>query len=214
MALREYSDLVKYLSPSATGVPTPVAVIALREASVEFFGRTLAYRYQQPTLSVTANVVDYSFDLPSQTIVAQILRVSYDGKTLQPITQESLFDLYTKWPEEPLGTPQYYMTLNKKNIQLAPIPDTSASAVLRVFVALQPSEDSTGIDEDIFSEWREPIVDGALRRILAYPGRHWTNNELATFHGKKFNQGIQLAAAQVNKGGTRGNFRVVQRGWK
>lgn len=213
MAIKPYSDLVKYVLPIATGLPNPVAITFLRESAVEFFSKSLCYRYQQPTLAVTEGVHDYPFDLPSQTEITQLIVVSYDGVELQPITQESLLKMFTKWPEEPSDTPRYFMLLNKETLQLAPTPSEDKLAALRVFAALRPTESSTGVDETILDEFREAIVDGALRRALAVPGKHWTNNELAAFHGKKFIAGIATAKAQTDKGGTRGNVSVRLKGW-
>jgi hypothetical protein len=74
-------------------------------------------------------------------------------------------------------TPDKYIVL--------PLPDADKTYTLRMFYALKPRRDATGMDEAVSYELEDAIVHAALQRLLVMPNVAWGDRELASYHGKQ-----------------------------
>ena len=81
------------------------------------------------------------------------------------------------------GTPEYILG-GTTSLQLVPAPDAGGTLTLKV--ALKPSPSATGIDDDIFNEYREAIVHGALARMMLSPKKPYSSPQLAPYHAQQF----------------------------
>ena len=79
-------------------------------------------------------------------------------------------------------------------------------------VQLKPTYASTSCDDDVMSDYRETIINGALTRLLRMPSREWTDYNGANVYNSLFVKGVQDAekrarhadegvARKVNYGG-------------
>jgi hypothetical protein len=79
---------------------------------------------------------------------------------------------------------------------------------MRMFVALKPKKNATGMDEFIMDELEEVIMHGALQHLLVLPNQAWSDRELAAYHAKQYVFQTSERRARANLGNVRGTMRV------
>ena len=97
-------------------------------------------------------------------------------------------------------TPDKYIVL--------PLPDADKPYTMRMFIALKPSRNATGMDQVIFDELEDTIRHCALQHLLALPNQNWMDLELAAYHAKQFVFHVTERRARANHGNMRGVLRV------
>lgn len=93
-------------------------------------------------------------------------------------------------------TPDKYIIL--------PLPDQAKTYTMRMFYALKPKRNSTGMDEVIFDELEDVITHNALQHLLVLPNTNWSDRELAAYHAKQFIFQLSERRARANLGNMRG----------
>lgn len=95
-------------------------------------------------------------------------------------------------------TPDKYIVL--------PMPGETKVYEMRMFVALKPKRNATGMDEVLFDELEDVIVHGALQQLLVLPNTNWTDRELAAYHAKQYVFHLNERRARANLGNVRGSL--------
>jgi hypothetical protein len=101
-------------------------------------------------------------------------------------------------------TPDKYIVL--------PLPDNLKQYEMRMFYALKPKRDATGMDKAIMDELEDVIVHGTLQELLVMPNVAWTDRELATYHAKQFLSMTTERRARANLANVRGS--IAARGYR
>lgn len=91
----------------------------------------------------------------------------------------SLLDTISAAGSEPRSITQ----LSPDRFIVLPLPD-DAPYSLRLFLALKPKRDATGMDSTVLDELEEAITHAALQYLLIMPNVTWSNRELAVYFGK------------------------------
>lgn len=108
---------------------------------------------------------------------------------------------------EGAGTPQSICQVTPDKYIILPLPDDTTHQ-MRMFVALKPKRNATGMDEFIMDELEEVIMHGALQHLLVLPNTNWTDRELAAYHAKQFTFQTAERRARANLGNVRGTMRA------
>ncbi len=214
MATRTFLSLAQRLTPSVPGCPQPVIEQYVRDAAIEVCERTLAWRYQQPTIRLTPGVYEYPYTNPAQAEVHAFLTVSVNGEKIEPATLEDVHRQYPDWPStDPAkqSDPRYVFQLDADNFALAPIPDASVSYDLAMIVALKPIRTATGMDKTVFDDLENVIMHGALQHLLVLPNKNWSDRELAAYHSKQYLSKTVERRARANLGAGRASMSVQMR---
>lgn len=115
------------------------------------------------------------------------------------VTEEALAD-----GEQPRSicqlTPDKYVIL--------PLPDNKKEYSMRMFYALKPKRDATGMDANIMDELEDVIIHGALQQLLVMPNVAWTDFQLASYHAKQYLFHSTERRARANLANLRGQFTV------
>jgi hypothetical protein len=74
-------------------------------------------------------------------------------------------------------------------------------------LALKPTSFDIEFDPQLFQQWFETILDGALYRLFMQPAKPYSNAQMAQFHGKMYKAGCQRARVVATKGYTNGPGR-------
>jgi len=106
------------------------------------------------------------------------------------------------------STPQSITQVTPDKYIILPLPDDQATYRCRMFLALKPKKNATGMDEVIFDELEEVILHGALQHLLVLPNTHWSDRELAAYHAKQFVFQCSERRARANLGNVRGMMRA------
>jgi len=209
MATRLFSDMVNRLSPSAPGAPQPVLVAAIRSAAIDACERTLAWRYEQPDVTLTTAVESAAYAVPAETEVHAILTASINGVTAPSLTLEAVHARYPKYPDNSaseLSQPRFVTHVDPDTFYVVPVPDAVSTYLVAMFVALKPLRTATGMDQAIMDELENVIVHGALQELLVMPERTWSDKELAAYHAKQYAFKSAERRARTNVGAGRASL--------
>ncbi len=168
---------------------------ASRLAAIEFCTMSQVYREDLDPMNTLAGVAEYDLSPPLETRVVVPVYVSLNGVGIAPTNEDAL---PTNWRSTPPAPPQNYLVMNSQSIYIYPTP-LVAAGVLFVRAALKPDlATATGIEERIFVDWGEVIAHGAAARLLAIPGKPWSNPEANAYHQGRFIEGINNAKISIN----------------
>lgn len=169
------------LLPDVPGCPQASAVIALRQAAISFCEQSLAWREEHPDITVTAGTAKYLFQSPGGSVVHAITFAEFNDSQLETRAMERDISIWDR--RHKTGTPEYILG-GQASVTLAPTPDVDGT--LKMIVALKPSPNSDGIDDNLFAEYREAVVHGALSKLMLSPKKPYTDIALAGYHSQLF----------------------------
>lgn len=235
MADRTFASLVPRVQASVPGCPHATIVQYIRDAAIRTCERTLYWRYQVPLFNLQPGVSEYAYDKPANTDVHAVFEAVVNGRPLKRLTMEKAIELYPQWADlfsgnyggqfnsmqyneeeyngdtGPLAdgsSPQVITQINADRYVILPLPDAERTYQCRMFVALKPKRNATGMEEFIFDELEEVIMHGALQHLLVLPDQSWSDRELAAYHAKQYVFQIAERRARANLGNVRGLMRV------
>jgi hypothetical protein len=106
------------------------------------------------------------------------------------------------------STPRSITQINPDKFIVLPLPDAERPYQCRMFVALKPKRNASGMDEFIMDELEEVIMHGALQHLLVLPNQAWSDRELAAYHAKQYVYQTSERRARANLGNQRGMMQA------
>ena len=209
MADRAFTTLVTRIQPSVPGCPQPTIIQYIREAAIRTCEKTLAWRYQPALFNLTASVSEYAYSKPANTDVHVMFDAVVNKRPLERLTMEKAIELYPQWTAaDSASTPQSITQLTPDQYIILPLPDALATYQVRMFLALKPKRNATGMEEIVFDELEDAITHGALQQLLVLPDVQWSDRELAVYHAKQFTYQCAERRARANLSNMRGTVRA------
>lgn len=202
--MRPWSDFYDLALPDLPGCPFAALDSALRQAAIAFCEQSLAWKYTHPDIAVISGTDIYPFVPPAEAVVHAITYASFDDKEIHAHTTESDMRIWN-WRNQ-TGVPQYVLG-GPTTLMLVPKPD--ANGTLKLIVALKPANDATGIDDDIFNEFREAIVHGAKSSLMLSPKKPYTDSQLGTYHSQQFTSKTGAAGIRSDRNFTRAPLQTT-----
>jgi hypothetical protein len=179
--------------PHVPECPPSIATFNLRLAAIEFCERTLCWRHMA-TVAISRD--GRALSAPPYAAIHRIESAVFNGETkLEPI---QFSDVDEKTFENTAGTPPRYITQAQYNtVRILPFTEgtLSLSLFLKPVNGSEMEADCDGIVSDaydvvpefIYKMHAEQIAAGALARLLAQPGKPWSDMNAALLYGQRFN---------------------------
>lgn len=200
--------------PHCPGVPEFVALRNLRLAAIEFCERTRCWRH---LTSVEIEEDGQAIAAPPFAAIHLIERATFeDGRDLTPI---QFSDVDERAAQETVGGQPAYITQSRYDtVRIIPFQegrldlslflkpvngesfDVSESGAIR--------DDYDQVPEFMWTMHAEPIASGAIARILAQPGKPWTEPQLATVHAARFGAAMDTHFSASVRGQHRARHRT------
>lgn len=199
MADTAYSTLHPDILPEASGCSVPLMDRHIQRAAQDFFAKSLAWRYDITPITIVANVPKYSISIPANTKIRQILSVRVDGRKVNGRSKEWLDANIRDWDSQTVSRPNMYTSDGENTLRLVRVPKITVISGLEARVALQPTLNATGIDEDMMIRWGKYIVHGALATLMDIKDSSWHDPTRASEHRVEFSHGIQTALSEAGK---------------
>lgn len=191
------------------GCPPVLMVHELRRAAQTFFERSRAWRVTQAPLAVALGESEKaSTPTDTTTDLVELEAAWYDGKPLYPITLEELDNAFHDDWQAHTGTPTRYLEPSVGTIRLYPSPIAAATTGLKLRLIVKPSDTATGLPDDMAARYRDAIHLGAKSRLMAIPGKPWTNFELAGALATSFASQADSAHTKAAKGNVNARVRA------
>lgn len=207
-----YESLLPEVIPMVPGCPDTLIENYIRSATIELCEKAPVLQAELDPVSTVTGIYEYDLEPPTGTVVHKIMWVVHDGKELEPISTSLLEQRKESWRDASnRGTPEYYVKTSQSLFWLVPVPNATkvSSTILRC--QLKPTQTSTTADDELMSDYRDTIVNGALYRLLRLPSKQWTDYNGAQVYGTLFNEGIIAADRRARHADAR-IFRKVSYG--
>lgn len=194
--MKAWSYWLPDLMPHVPGCPQVLAEHELRRSAQAFFSQAKVWRVTEAPVSVSAGTDELSA-APSDAgqDLVRVDEVWFDGKRLDPTTSETLDSQYTEDWQAHEGTPTKYLQEVPGVIRLYPVPLVDSVTGLKLRLVVTPSDAAPGLPDDIATKFRDEIHVGAKARLMLYPGKPWTNPELAAVYSTAFSNLVAQATA-------------------
>jgi hypothetical protein len=197
-----FTDFLSHVLPLAPSVPEPLAIQALRNATIEFCERTRSWRRLEE-IEVTGDEYEI-VPVPAQTSLFEIEEAWFKltgaerwGKPLKRVAFKEIEpnDLPQEGDTAGTSPPEYITQISSDKLIIVPL----ATGTLRISMFLTPSQTAEDCDDFLFENYARAIADGALASLLLTPGQPYANPNLgvvkeATFKAlcdAKFNQNMR-----------------------
>lgn len=204
------TDLMNDVLPYTPGCPNPVVRRELRKSAQRFCRETMVLQIDVEPITVAAGVTDVDLTLycPSQTRPVKAIEVNVDGRVVASISKDGLRTLNPQYQQAAAGTVQRYFAKNEDAITLFPAP--ALDSVVRLTLAICPTDNAQTFPDELGGLWRNAIVGGAIQRICAVPGQPYTSMELANMGAAWYYDGTTRASTEFQNSFGRGT-RVTMR---
>ena len=193
-----WSAFYDLMSPDVPGCPQAAQTVALREAAIDFCKQSLAWKYEHPDIAVVVATAQYPFVPPTGAVVHTVTYAEFNGDEIDVKTSADDIRIWD-WRNQ-TGTPHYVLG-GATALTFVPTPDVAGTLTLTVI--LKPSPTATSIDDDIFNEYRQAIVHGALARLMYSPKKPYTDLSLAVYHQQQFTIKAGAAGTRAARDSTR-----------
>lgn len=199
-----FPDMLAHLP----GCPTLSVERELRNAAIQFFEESRAWSAVMDPIRVAAGEADVELesDEPRQIDLVRLETAWCDGRKLDVRSVDEM-DASTRenWTERD-GVPHSLIQLVSGVMFLYPTPSEAVIVTLRA--TLRPAATATEIP-DTMMKYRETIRQGAMARLLAYPGQPWTAPDMAMVNAAAFRAGIDKANVDASR--AFGRARIASR---
>ena len=203
-----YEVFLPHILPHVDNVLDDQAVIAARNACIDFCRETLFLQCDMDPITVMAGANTYCVDVPKYNILGQLMGVYYLSRKLERRSQYELEKMFSMNWQSLLGTPQAYTQFNPNEITLALCPSETVQNAITGRISYMPLRDSTVVDSQLYERFLEDIVAGTLAHLMATPNQPYSDPAAAKMYEMRFRVAKQTTRAYVTGGMNHAPMRV------
>jgi hypothetical protein len=93
---------------------------------------------------------------------------------------------------------KYFWLPDNRNVRLFDMSETDSLVWMRA--SFKPLRTVDEIDDFLFEDWSEALVAGAKWKILAMPGKEWTDMKAGLFYRAEYRKYLAQAKSSVERG--------------
>lgn len=176
------------------GIEQEMAEDFVRKAVIDFCTKTQILR-RTTDIELIGCASEYLLDLNECERVVSIQEVcGYEVLKHEPCNQTNCYGRYV-WFVSP------------NSLMINPTPNQSGERV-RVVVSVAPKQDCCEVDEVIYQNYREAIVDKALSMLYRIKQARWFDLNLSLAHEKDYQRAVVNAGADRLLGVRRGRIKM------
>lgn len=202
--MKQLDDFLPYMLPHVPGFAVPTSQQALVLAAIEFCERTSVIQ-EISEQRAGAGVATYDVDVPNQQALVRIQEVRYGDRVLDVVSYP-VADLAN-------GRPMFVMTPlpTQQEFTIVPAPAPEHVATMTVRASFRPTPDADQLHDDLYNQWLDALVQGALRRVYSMPGQPFSSMTNAQIAGAAFEQHVSAARMVAGRKRLVGSTRVRPR---
>lgn len=193
------SDFLRSVLPAVDGCPRNTALLELRNTVIDFCSRAWA---DQRVVQGTIDSGDQLLVLtpPEGFAVVSVIALSVDGRPgpLVPMTRFQMDAYVPAWQNDAGVMPSHFVHQTVTELLLWPALAADAEALsYSAVLAVKPDRNGNEVAGDIYQDYYEVIVAGALARLLRMPGKSWTDLKQAGISSEQYMRGMNEAKVRV-----------------
>jgi len=222
MALVPILSYVTEIAPHVEGCPSAVIAHYIRKVFTDLCERSKIWRVPLANVPIVAGTYDYALVSPvaetevSALLGAQLTKLSIPNtiQQLEISTSEVVMNYYPDWPNaNSTGEPRVLFQTSPSMFELAPVPGNLDTYTVKLTAAIRPTQTAVNVESTLMNEYKRAWFHGAIHELMMMPGRLWSNEKLAVYHGKQWEYFMNGARARANKGFGRTAISVKHRPW-
>lgn len=207
----EFETLLPEIMTRAPECPEPTAISAIRDAFTELCEECRCWKVEDDFM-LEGREPEILF-APAGTLLIELDRVSHDGRLLRPITIEEAkhrrfvhdLDPLAEW-RHTAGTPGYYTQRAPNELIILP---HRGGELIRIEAYVKPGPTAEEGPDWAMNEYRLPLRDGALMRILDIPGQAFSNPRMAGVYASAWSAAKASSANKWVQGQQRAPLRTL-----
>lgn len=203
--MSDYSEIEGEITPHAPQADVILLNDAIRRAVQFFCEKTLVLEETtDPRINIIAGVETYTLPPVADRVIVRVKKAGawfYDAgpdtligaqRKLHPTNENELdsrtppyhgefrgplnypFRISEDW-RTVTGRPEWFYQPVPNQIRVVPIPIEDMDEALKVTYHLKPSNTATDVDDLVFENWRDIIVEGAIGTLLQIKHKPWTD---------------------------------------
>lgn len=186
--------------------------LALVDSAIEFCEKTGAVRITSDPVPSQKGVSTYDIDLPMDIEFSRVLAVWVGSRKIYTAPDVTVSDVRGVFPQEvpDTGAASYGVVIEPKALTLVPAPDQDDLPII-IRSTTRPSRNAKTLDDNLFDQWAEVIIHGALFRLCSTPGQPFSDSLLAGQAEARFYAAIGHAKIDANRGRVIGSIAVKPR---
>lgn len=172
--MAEPEDFFRWVIPSASACPDPIAAAHIIDAARSFCEATRCWRHRQ-RVTLDGTEADIALSVEDAAI-HELERALFDDEELSEITFDASF-----LSDE--GEPRYISQINPATFVLLPGP---RAGVLDLSIFLKPAVRALTLPDFLLHQHAQAVAYGALSTILVVPDQPFSNPKLAVYFAQQF----------------------------
>lgn len=205
--MASWSDWLPDILPVVPECPIPVIEHELRRAAQIFFRKTKAWPAFLPAIAIYADQDLVTLDTADdQVAIVSVEEAWLDGRGLAIVAPAEAAKLWGSEWQDATGTPTSIVQMTPMQVRLYPVPTEAAITGLSTRIAARPSDDATTLPDDLAERYVDELAAGAKYRLMLYPGKTWTNPDMAAINKSLFDQAIDATIGKVATAGGQGRI--------
>ena len=197
-----WSAFYPSLLPHVTGCSEPMMDMALCDAAQKFFRDSRAWQQWLTAVTVATGDREYPLPLPSGSEVLQLDAATVNGTPFDILSWRS----FCADPDDVQGENSGLTTLDRIVFTLS--RELPAGTLVKIRATLVPSDDATGIPDDLFVQYGKSIAKGARAQLQATKDKPYTDVAMAGIAQGEFLAAIGTANIQTYRGNTSSTPRL------
>jgi len=145
--------------------------------------------------SIDFDISEYSNDLRP----VRILELMIDGNKYVPHSR-NMRTTHTEFTSSTDDRLKFFWIPNDHTLRVFNLSSNMSNIWFNISV--KPLRTATSVDDFLFEDWSEAIVAGAKWKILAQPGKEWTDPPAAEYYRREWRKYLSQAKAQTLMGAT------------
>jgi hypothetical protein len=159
-----WSDFHSDVAHQVPGCPNPLLDQALCRSAADFFRRTKAWTVWLEPITMAGSLQTYELEAPEETDIVSLQKATLNGHEL-PL---AAFRLLSKNPQCQTMRERALISTDRSTVSV--LMAQPAKTKLEIQAVITVSQEAKGLPDFHATFYREPIVAGALHRLLRIPG--------------------------------------------
>ena len=159
-----WSDFHSGVAHHVPGCPNPLLDQALCRSAAAFFRRAKVWTVWLEPITMASSLQTYELEAPEDTDIVSLQKATLNGHEL-PV---AAFRLLTKNPQSQTMRERALISTDRSTVSV--LMAQPAKTKLDIQAVITVSQEAKGLPDLHATFYREPIVAGALHRLLRVPG--------------------------------------------
>jgi hypothetical protein len=205
-----WSDWLPDLLPQLPECPVPLIEHELLRAAQDFFSRSYSWIVTTSAIPVVAAEASapITFDPMLNVDNVRIEQAWYDNKEMELTTPGDLDSRFQNDWNTHVGVPYALYQESPGSAAFYPIPTAPSVIGFRFRASVKPTDASTGIPDDLYSNFKDEILVGAKARLMLFANKAWSNPGLGAAYAAQFEQRIDAARRAAAKSFGRSRLHI------